>query len=205
MRSHRPHLHDAAEIDHDDPVADVLDDAEVVRDEQHGEAELALQVGEQVDDLGLDRDVEGGYGLVGDDQFGLDGQRPGDDDALALAAGEFVRVAVDVLGGEADPLEDLDRTRPLAAARARDRGSSRLRPGCRSDRHARVEARKRVLEDDLHAPAIGAHGRAVEVGDVDAVEADAAGGRAPSGAGRRGRWWSCRSRIRRRGRRPRLG
>ena len=51
-------LDDAPEIHHRDAVADVLDDREVVRDEQIGEAVLALQVDQQVDDLRLDRDVE---------------------------------------------------------------------------------------------------------------------------------------------------
>ena len=39
--------------------------------------------------------------------FGLQGQRAGDADALPLAAGELVRVAVVVLRVEADQLEQL--------------------------------------------------------------------------------------------------
>ena len=39
--------------------------------------------------------------------FGLQRQRPGDADALALAAGELVRVAVVVLGVQPDDLEQL--------------------------------------------------------------------------------------------------
>jgi hypothetical protein len=72
----------------------VADDAEVVADEEVGEAELGLQVLEQVDDLRLDRDVEGRDGLVADDELGPQGQGPGDADALALAAGELVREAL---------------------------------------------------------------------------------------------------------------
>ena len=85
-------------------------------------------------------------------KFGLDRERPGDDDALALAAGEFVRVAVGVLGGEADALEDLDHGVALAAAAPEVVDRQRLGQR-RADPHARVEARERVLEDDLHAPA----------------------------------------------------
>ncbi len=51
-------LDDPAEVHHRDLVRDVLDDGEVVRDEEVGQPEVALQVGQQVDDLGLDRDVE---------------------------------------------------------------------------------------------------------------------------------------------------
>ena len=66
-----------------------------------------LQVLQQVDDLRLDRHVERGDRLVGHQQLGAQGERPGDADALALAAGELVRVAVVVLRVEADDLEQL--------------------------------------------------------------------------------------------------
>ena len=77
-----------------------------------------LQVLEQVDHLRLDRHVERGDRLVGDEQLGLQGQRAGDADALALAAGELVRVAVVVLGVEADDLEQLldPRAGPASSA-----------------------------------------------------------------------------------------
>ena len=71
---------------HGDPVGDVLDDREVVRDEQVREVELALQVFEQVEHLGADRDVEGAHGLVKDDELGIERERTGDADALALPA-----------------------------------------------------------------------------------------------------------------------
>ena len=63
-------------------------------DEQVGDPELALESLEKVDDLGLDRDVQGAYWFVTDNKIGLDGQRPCDADTLALPAREFVRVAV---------------------------------------------------------------------------------------------------------------
>ena len=53
--------------------------------------QLALQRLQQLEDLRLDGDVERGGGLVGDQQVGLVGERHGDHDALALAAGELVR------------------------------------------------------------------------------------------------------------------
>ena len=52
---------------------------------------LRLEVGQQVEDLGLDRHVEGRDRLVADEQVGLGHQGPGDADALALAAGELAR------------------------------------------------------------------------------------------------------------------
>ena len=47
----------------------VANDREVVRDEEIGQPEVALQVLEQVEDLRLDRDVERGDRLVGDEQL----------------------------------------------------------------------------------------------------------------------------------------
>ena len=72
--------------------SDVGDDAHVVGDEQHRGAVLLLQFADQLQDLLLRRDVERRGRLVGDQQLGLQDQRHGDHDALALAAGELVRI-----------------------------------------------------------------------------------------------------------------
>ena len=90
-----PLLDDPPEIHDAEPVAEMADDAEVVRDEQERQAASRAQAFQEPQDLRLHRDVERGDRLVGDDQLGIEHQRPGDADALALAAGEFVRIAVD--------------------------------------------------------------------------------------------------------------
>ena len=111
-------LDDRAEVHDGDPVGDMPDDRQVVGDEEEGEVELVLQVLEQVDDLGLDRDVEGGNGLVGDDEVGIQRQRAGEADPLALAARELVRIARGRIGRQADDLEQLaNAPRRLAPAR----------------------------------------------------------------------------------------
>ena len=51
-------LNDAAEVHHRDAVAEVLDNAEVVCDEEQRQVELALQLVEQVQDLRLDRNIK---------------------------------------------------------------------------------------------------------------------------------------------------
>ena len=84
---------DAAEIHDRDAVGEVLDDAEIMADEQVGEVELVAQVHEQVEDLRLDRHVERRDGFVADQNLGLHRERAGDADALALAAGELMRIA----------------------------------------------------------------------------------------------------------------
>ena len=111
-------LDDATEVHHGDPVADVLDDAQVVRDEEVREAHLRLQVGHEVQDLRLDRQVERGYRLVGDDEARADRERTRDADTLTLAAAELVRVAVVVLRTEPDLLQQrFDPTTLLGALR----------------------------------------------------------------------------------------
>ena len=125
-------LDHAAEIHHRDPVRDVPHQPQVVGDEQDGQAEPRLQLEQQVDDLGLDRDVEGGDQLVGDQALGLDRERAGDADALALAARELVRVAERGVGRQADEVEQLARcgpgSRPAAARRWTRSASASMPP-----------------------------------------------------------------------------
>ena len=112
----RPELDDAAEIHHGDAVADMRDHADVVRHEQQGQPEFALQVVEQVEHLGADRHVERRDRLVGDDDLRRERQRARDAEALALAAGQFVRIAAAMLGVQPDA---------APAARGRARGAPR--------------------------------------------------------------------------------
>ena len=73
---------------------------------------------DEFEDLGLDRDIERGRRLVGDQQIRFGDQRHGDHDALAHAAGKFVRITFDPAGGvlDADLLKHLKRHFPGAAA-----------------------------------------------------------------------------------------
>ena len=135
-------VHDA------EPVAGLEDEAEVVADEEHRRAELAAEILDELDDAGLDGDVERGGRLVEDEECRLRHQRHGDDDALLLAAGELVRVAVEDARrvGQADGLDGAERLGPgLRGARALvdHRHFHELAP----DLHRRVQARHRLLVD----------------------------------------------------------
>ena len=79
-------LHDAAEIEDDDPVAEVASSRQVMADEEHGKAELLLQRGKKLQHLRLDGHIERRDGLVGDDEIRLRRERPGDADPLTLPA-----------------------------------------------------------------------------------------------------------------------
>ena len=87
----RAGLDDLPEVHDGDPVGDVLDDRQVVGDEDQRHAELALEVADEVQDLGLDEHVERRDRLVGDDQVGPERQGRRDRDPLALPARELVR------------------------------------------------------------------------------------------------------------------
>ena len=121
----------------------------------YGEPEALLQVHQQVDHLRLDRYVERRHRLVADDQPRLDGERARDADPLPLAAGELVRIALGVLRRQADQAEQLGDA--IAAPAGRETVQrQRLADGLR-DRHARIERRVRVLEDDLQRAPLRAH------------------------------------------------
>ena len=117
------------------------------------EPEVALQVAEQLDDRGLDADVQRRGHLVADQHGGVAHQRPGDRDPLPLAAGELVGIAAGVRRRSATPA----RASRRPAGRRRGRSPCR-RPcsGCAidlADRTARVQRAVRVLEDVLDLPA----------------------------------------------------
>ena len=200
-------LDDPAQVHHRDPVADVADDREVVGDEQVGQAEPVLEPLEQVDDLGLDRHVEGADRLVGHDEVGLQGERPGDADPLALAAGELVRVAVGVVGVEADRRQQL--ADPLAAlvlrAHAVDVAAARRRSPPAVIRGLRLAYGSWKIICIRRAE-LRAGRRRRAVADVAAPSKRIrAGRRARRAARSRGRSCSCRSPTRRPGRASRRG
>ncbi len=85
----RSGLHDLAAVHHGDPVGEVGDDAHVVGDQQDPGTGLGGEPAQQVEDLGLHRDVQCGGRLVGDQQGGVVGDGHRDDHALALPAGEL--------------------------------------------------------------------------------------------------------------------
>ena len=89
--AHRRLLDDLARVHHRHLMCDARHHAKVVRDQQHRQPQIALQLGKQAQDLRLHRDVERGGRLVGDQQLRLAQQRHGDHHALAQPAGQLVR------------------------------------------------------------------------------------------------------------------
>ncbi len=152
---------------------DVPDDRHVMRDEDIGDAEPRAQVAEKIEHLRLDREVERRDGLVADDQLRLDRKRPGNGDALALAAGEFMGVAI--RRGRRQPNHRQQFGHPVRNCIRRAQPVQRNRLTDRPpDAHARIERSEGVLEDDLHAPAHAPQIGLAESTQVDAVEGDRA-------------------------------
>ena len=172
----RRRLHHPAEIHHHHPVADILNHRQIMRDEQHRQPERALQIQQKVQHLRLHRDVQRRDGFVRDDEDRLDRQRPGDADALALTAGELVRVAVHCVRRQPDlgqhPGDALSLVAPAADA-VDDEGLA----NDVADFEARVQAGIGVLEDHLHVPPERPQRRLVEMRDVGALEAHRTTGR----------------------------
>ena len=79
-------LDDLAGIHHRDLVADLGDDAEIVGDQDDRGTARRFQLAHQLQDLGLQGDVERSRRLVGDEEARVAGQRHRDHDALAHAA-----------------------------------------------------------------------------------------------------------------------
>jgi hypothetical protein len=145
-------LDDAAEIHDRDAVAQMIDDAQVVADEDEREAELAAEVGKEVEDLGADRHVETRHRLVRDEQLRPDRECAGDADALPLAPRQLARQACGEAWAETDALHQ-----PVALARHLGGWDDAVHPDRLlergADTHTRIERGIRVLEDHLQARA----------------------------------------------------
>ena len=175
----RAHLHQLAPAQHGDAMGDLGDHAEIVGDEQHAGALAVLQLGDQLQDLGLGRDVERGGRLVGDQQHGIEHQRHGDHDALALAARELVRVGgVDALRfRQLHPGQDGDDLGLALGGVELGVGLQHL-VDLQAAGHDRIERRHRLLEDHRHARAAQfAQPRLAGGQHVLALEQDLARGR----------------------------
>ena len=68
---------------------------------------MLLQIGEQVDHLGLNAHVERAHGFVGDDEIGLGSEGTRDADALALPTRKLVRIAARCTTRQTNRIEQL--------------------------------------------------------------------------------------------------
>ena len=138
-------------------VAEVGDDAEVVRDQDHRRAVLAHEAVEQREHLRLRRHVERGGRLVGDQHGRVVRDRDRDRDALAHAARVLVRVVVQAAVGlrDLDVPQQVDRRALARPSPERGRCALDRLDHLRADRLDRVERAHRVLEERARCPCRG--------------------------------------------------
>ena len=150
-------LFDGLALVHDKgPVGDFGDHTHVMGDEQDGHVLFFLQHLDKLEDLRLDRDIQGCGRFVRDQQTGPAGQRHGDHEALSHPARGLVRVFAHPLprGRDAHPFKQ-----SLCFGHRLGLGHA---PVCHqhlgnllADLHRRVQRGHRLLEDHRHV--IAAH------------------------------------------------
>ena len=86
---------------------------DIVGYQQERETKLRLELFQEVEYLRLYGHVERTRGLVEDHELGVERQRPGDTDTLALPPRELVRIAVELVTRQTDTFEQLSD--PLCA------------------------------------------------------------------------------------------
>ena len=159
---------DPAGLEDRDDVAHLDRLVDVVGDEQDRLGEPLLEAQELVLEALADDRVDGAERLVHEHDRRVGGQRPGDADALPLAAGELGRVAPGIRRG----LQAHDREQLLGAGR-----QARLRPA-QQPRHRDDVLLDRLVREQAglldHVADAAAELRDVARRRVDAVEQDAA-------------------------------
>ena len=115
----RPFLYDAARVHDRHPVDHAGDDAEVMGDEHEGHVPFVGEALQQPEYLRLDRDVQRGRGLVGDEQGGVVRDRDRDHHPLPHPARQLEGVGADALPGRGngDRGEQVDGGRVDCASR----------------------------------------------------------------------------------------
>ncbi|MDF3042397.1 MAG: hypothetical protein K0Q71_5103 [Thermomicrobiales bacterium] len=106
-------MRDHAAVDADDPRQVRRDGIQLVGGEHHGHS-LAVQLGEQVQDVVAGLDVDTGGGLVENEEVRLANQRARQEHPLLLSAGEVTNLPP-AQAGQSQPLQD-------------DRGSTAILP-----------------------------------------------------------------------------
>ena len=168
----RRELDDLPGIDHGDARTVMRGDGDIAGDEQCRGALLRHHGFQQVQHLGLHRDVEPAGGVVGDHQLGRTGQRNGDHDALGHPPAQLVRVGGEApFGiGNADRAQHLDGA-PVGFGPADAHVVEDDVRDLASHRQDRVELGARIGDDHGELAAQnGAVGLVVEARQVAAVE-----------------------------------
>ena len=155
-------------LHHRQPVAHMPDNGQIVADHHIGQAMFRPQIGQQVQDLGLNADIQGAGRFVQQQQARFGRQRAGDGHTLTLPARQLVRIAEAEAASQSHILQQpgdagVDIVHALQLQRL---GQHRI------DRMARMQAGIGILKDHLDGLVKGA--AAAGSGDGLPVHLDAA-------------------------------
>ena len=143
-----------------------------------GDAELALELDEQVEDDASGGGVEVASGFVGEDEVGAVDDGAGERDALLLAAGEFIRVAVGLVGNA-----QCARSRSISGATLAGEGAVEHERDRDIIEDAQAGEEVERLKDEAEAAAAEEGEIAIgHAGKIAAADGDRAGGGAINGA-----------------------
>ncbi len=170
---HRARFDDLTGVHHRDAVADAADHIHLMGDQDDGQLQFTVDLGQQLQHLGGGLRVQRAGGLVAEQDVRLGGQRPGDADALLLPTGQLRRVFACVIFQADAPEQGGDTTLDLAFRVAA--GQTQRHGDIIGDRlgHQQIE----VLEDHPHALAKAPQAFGIQRGDIFAVDQDATAGR----------------------------
>ena len=165
---------DASALHDHDLVGALAGDGEIVGDEEDAHPGLGAQLVEEVEDLLLDGDVEGGSGFIGDEQARTQRDGGGNEHPLPHPARELVRELIGPLLRlvDADPVQQLDDLSTSLCPVGSAVDAQRLGDGF-PDRLQRIERGPWVLWDiaDLGtahtAPPGGAQAEQIEIAEAD--------------------------------------
>ena len=87
-------FHDTSGVEYRDPVTHPGNESQVMGDEDHCHTEVILDLLDELDDLYLDRHIEGTRRFIGDEEFRPTGEGGGDDHPLLETTAQLVRVIV---------------------------------------------------------------------------------------------------------------
>ncbi len=163
---------DGAVTNPDDAVGDV-EHFEVVGGGDDGGPAFLIHLAEEVDDRLAGVEVEVAGGFVGENDGGVVGEGAGDGDALLLAAGELRRLVEEAMA-EFDPFEDAGGF--LVGVCVRHAGEDHREGDIFKSSHHGDEIERLKNVPDLAGAQPGEF-QGVELGDVDFVDEDFAGGR----------------------------
>lgn len=155
-------------------IRDMLYYRKIVGDEDIRHALFSLKILQQVEYLGLDENVQGGYRLVADYHVRFKSQCPCDTYPLAAAAVKFVRISLRKTPCKTYCIHKLKNTLVELFIVLADLLDQKRFRDLLGDAHTGVQRGQRILEDHLHVLSELYELPVVDPGDVFSLEDDLA-------------------------------